>query len=115
VIIKCLKWKTRVALTVNPSREIAAMLSRKEFFKDLLFRGIRTLNDLPAEVEAGAAETTAAASGFDLPATELSPSLLAIEAELRGITGQAEELQQEIYRKMVQNLLNQQNPVTKGG
>jgi len=91
------------------------MLSRKEFFKDLLLRGIRTVNDLAAEAENTSAEPVAARPGFDLPATELSPSLLAIEAELRGITGQAEELQQEIYRKMVQNLLNQQNPVTKGG
>jgi hypothetical protein len=95
------------------------MLSRKEFFKDLLLRGIRTVNDLAAEAENTSAEPVAARPGFDLPATELSPSLLAIEAELRGIrrleTGQAEELQQEIYRKMVQNLLNQQDPVTKGG
>jgi hypothetical protein len=109
------KEETTAAHIVNRPHGIAAMLSRKEFFKDLLLRGIRTVNDLAAEAENTSAEPVAARPGFDLPATELSPSLLAIEAELRGITGQAEELQQEIYRKMVQNLLNQQNPVTKGG
>jgi hypothetical protein len=43
--------------------------------------------------------------GFDPWATELSPSLLAIEAELRGIrieTGKAEELQREIYQELAQ-------------
>jgi hypothetical protein len=109
------KEEATAAHIINPPHGIAAMLSRKEFFKDLLLRGIRTVNDLAAEAENTSAEPVAARPGFDLPATELSPSLLAIEAELRGITGQAEELQQEIYRKMVQNLLNQQNPVTKGG
>jgi hypothetical protein len=94
------------------------MLSRKEFFKDLLLRGIRTVNHLAAEAENTSAEPAADKTGFDLPETELSPSLLAIEAELRGIrleTGMAEGLQREIYRKMVQNLQNQQDLVTKGG
>lgn len=94
------------------------MLSRKEFFKDLLRRGIRTVNDLTAEAKNTSAEPVADRTGFDPPATELSPSLLAIEAELRGIsleTGKAEELQREIYRKMVQHLKHQQDIVTKGG
>jgi hypothetical protein len=81
------------------------MLSRKEFLKDLLFRGIRTLNDLVETVDNAPAEPLAAMSGLILPATELSPSLLAIEAELRGVsleTGKAEELQQEIYRDLAQ-------------
>lgn len=76
------------------------------------------MNDFAAEVEAGSAEAIPALPGFDLPATELSPSLLAIEAELRGIkleAGKTQELQQEIYQKMVQNLQNQPNLVTKGG
>jgi hypothetical protein len=41
---------------------------------------------------------------IDLSATELSPSLLAIEAELRGMrlqTANAEELQREIYQELV--------------
>jgi len=81
------------------------MLSRKEFFKDLLFRGIRTANDLSAEVGNASEKPISEVSGFDLPATELSPSLLAIEAELRGIkleTGKAEELQREIYQELTQ-------------
>jgi hypothetical protein len=94
------------------------MLSRKEFFKNLLFRGIRAANDLAAEAEDGSAKAVAPVPGFDLPATELSPSLLAIEAELRGVklqAGNAEELQREIYQRMAQNLQNQQDLVTKGG
>jgi hypothetical protein len=94
------------------------MLSRKEFFKDLLLRGIRTVNDLAAEAENSSAEPVADRTGFDLPATELSPSLLAIEAELRGMrleTGKAEELQQEIYQELAQNLQTQLELVTKGG
>ena len=81
------------------------MLSRKEFFKDLLFRGIRTVNDLAETVDNASAEPVAAATGFDLPGTELSPSLLAIEAELRGIrleTGKTEQLQREVYRELAQ-------------
>jgi hypothetical protein len=81
------------------------MLSRKEFFKDLLFRGIRTVNDLAETLDNAPAEPLAVASGLDLPATELSLSLLAIEAELRGIkleTGKAEELQREIYQELAQ-------------
>jgi hypothetical protein len=99
------KEETTAAHIINPPHGIAAMLSRKEFFKDLLLRGIRTVNDLAAEAENTSAEPVAARPGFDLPATELSPSLLAIEAEIRGIrleTGKAEGLQQEIYRKMAQ-------------
>jgi hypothetical protein len=94
------------------------MLSRKEFFKNLLFRGIRAANDLAAEAEDGSTKAVAPVPGFDLPATELSPSLLAIEAELRGVklqAGNAEELQREIYQRMAQNLQNQQDLVTKGG
>ena len=81
------------------------MLSRKEFFKDLLFRGIRTVNDLAAEAENTSAEPAADRPGFDLPATELSPSLLAIEAELRGVrlqAGDSENLQREVYQELTQ-------------
>jgi hypothetical protein len=81
------------------------MLSRKEFLKDLLFIGTRTVHDLAAEVECASAEPVADRPGFDLPATELIPSLLAIEAELRGVrlkAVKAEELQLEIYRELAQ-------------
>jgi hypothetical protein len=112
------KKENPAALTVNPSRGIAAMLSRKEFFRDLLLIGIRAVNDLAAEVECASAEPVAERPGFDLPATELSPSLLAIEAELRGIdlpAGNSKGLQQEIYQKMAQHPQNHQGLVTKGG
>lgn len=81
------------------------MLSRKEFFKDLLFRGIRAANGLAAEVEGASAKAIAPLPAVDLPATELSPSLLAIEAELRGIrlqAGDSENLQREIYQELAQ-------------
>lgn len=86
------------------------MLSRKEFFKDLFLRGIRTVNDLAETVDNASAEPVSAATGFDLRATELSPSLLAIEAELRGVSMQAgdgERLQREIYREMAQGPLQE--------
>ena len=79
------------------------MLSRKEFFKDLLFKGIRAVNDLTVENEGRPGGNAGPGQGFDLPATELSPSLLAIEAELRGVrlqAGHAEELQREIYQAL---------------
>ena len=81
------------------------MLSRKEFFKDLLFRGIRAVNDLTGEGEGRSSEREKSGCDFDLPATELSPSLLVIEAELRGVSleaGHAEELQREIYQELTQ-------------
>lgn len=81
------------------------MLSRKEFFKDLLFRGIRTVNGLSAEVGNPSEKPIGEVSGFDLPSTELSPSLLAIEAELRGMrleSGNSDELQRKIYRELTQ-------------
>jgi hypothetical protein len=82
------------------------MLSRKEFFKDLLFRGIRTVNGLSATVGNASEKPICEVPGFDLPSTELSPSLLAIEADLRGVcleAGNAEKLQREVYAKLVQN------------
>jgi hypothetical protein len=74
------------------------MLSRKEFFKQLLLRGARAAHDLCAEDGRGMD-----GDGFDLPATELSPALLALEADRRGIDlagGRAEELRQELYQEL---------------
>jgi len=79
------------------------MLSRKEFFKDLLYKGTRAVNDLTGENEGRSGGNAGQGQGVDLPATELSPSLLAIEAELRGVrlqAGHAEELQREIYQEL---------------
>jgi hypothetical protein len=82
------------------------MFSRKEFFKDMLSRGIRAVSDLTGECEDCFAEHDEPGYGLDLPATELSPSLLAIEAEVRGVSlqaGHAEDLQREIYQELAQN------------
>jgi hypothetical protein len=79
------------------------MLSRKEFFKDLLYKGTRAVNDLTGENEGRSGGNAGPEQAVDLPATELSPSLLAIEAELRGVrlqAGHAEELQREIYQEL---------------
>jgi hypothetical protein len=79
------------------------MLSRKEFFKELLFRAIRAADGMAAGSEGASAEPIASGPGFDLPATELSPSLLATEAERRVIdfkADQAEGLRREIYQEL---------------
>jgi len=47
------------------------------------------VNDLTGEGEGRSSEREKSGCDFDLPATELSPSLLAIEAELRGVSLQA--------------------------
>ena len=81
------------------------MLSRKEFFKDLLARGIRAANELTGGEGSSAPSPGAPAGGFDLPATELSPALLAIEAECRGIDIEqvdADDVRRVIYEELVQ-------------
>ena len=82
------------------------MLSRKEFFKNLLGRAMRTISDLTDQGEGRIASASDPGHGFDLPATEVSPALLAVEAECRGIDLQgtcAENLKREIYRELAQN------------
>ncbi|CAG0983875.1 hypothetical protein ARNL5_02697 [Anaerolineae bacterium] len=79
---------------------------------------MQAVDDLTAGYEDRAAEHGQRDRGSDLWATELSPSLLAIEAELRGVrlgAGDAEILQQEIYQELTQNLQTQRDLVTKGG
>jgi len=79
---------------------------------------MQAVNDLTAGFEDRAAEHDQRDRGSDLRATELSPSLLAIEAELRGVrlqAGDAENLQREIYQELTQNLQTQLDLVTKGG
>jgi hypothetical protein len=81
------------------------MLSRKEFFKDLLIRAARAINHLAGEGEGRSPGSAGAGHEFDLPATELSPALLAVEAECRGIDLQVkctENLKREIYRELAQ-------------
>lgn len=82
------------------------MLSRKQFIKDLLFRGIRAVNELTGADEKRPEEHEPPVDSFDLPATELSPSLLAIEAECRGLDpggDGAEELRRKIYHELAQS------------
>jgi hypothetical protein len=64
---------------------------------------MRAVDDLTVADEGRSLERDESGRGVDLPATELSPSLLAIEAEVRGVRLQAdraEELQQEIYQEL---------------
>jgi hypothetical protein len=85
---------------------MAPMLSRKEFFKDLLLRGVRAFGDLAAEAEAAPPGVDRQAPDFDPAATELSPALLAIEAECRGINAagdHAEKLRRALYAELAQN------------
>jgi hypothetical protein len=82
------------------------MISRKQFLKDLLYQGIRAVSDPAGRSEGCFSEHASSDHGLDLPSTELSPSLLAIEAERRGIdlqAGRVEELRREIYLELAQN------------
>jgi hypothetical protein len=79
------------------------MLSRKQFLEEMLSRGFRTLNILTGGDRDCITEHKNPGQEFDLPLTELSPSLLAIEAEQRGIhikPGCADELRRVIYQEM---------------
>ena len=82
------------------------MLSRKQFFKNLLLRGFRVASDLTGMNENRFLKPDPPGRSLDLSWTELSPSLLAIEAECRGIdlpADRANELRQEIYQELTQN------------
>lgn len=64
------------------------------------------MNDLTGEDEKRRKERGVSLDRYDLPATELSPSLLAIEAERRGLDPEgdsAEELRGKIYQELAQN------------
>jgi len=90
------------------------MLSRKEFLKEILSQGVRTLDILTGKDRDRLTEHEYPGQGFDLPLTELSPSLLSIEADQRGIRLQpasVDELRRIIYREM--SLNGPQRPQTK--
>lgn len=79
------------------------MLSRKQFLKELLYQGVRFFNDLSGPGRPRAAPSTDAAFQTDLPFTEISPSLLVIEAQRRGIpveNNNPESLRQIIFMEM---------------
>lgn len=82
------------------------MLSRNEFFKELLVRAVRFARDLAVAGEGCSGDAAGPKHGIDLPATELCPSLLEIEAEIRGVDlpdGRARELRCAIYEKLAQD------------
>ncbi|MFZ0131045.1 MAG: hypothetical protein WAK95_00780 [Desulfobacterales bacterium] len=99
--------KTPLASHVyQPFGGFVYMLSRKEFFKDLLIQAVRVVNDLAGEDEGCSGKSAGPKHEIDLPATELCPSLLAIEAEIRGVDfqeGRTQELRRAIYEKLAQN------------
>jgi hypothetical protein len=82
------------------------MISRKQFLKHLLYRGFHAVSDLTGHEKGCFSDHEQQGKEFDLPSSELSPSLLAIEAERRGIdmqAGRAEKLRREIYQKLAQS------------
>jgi hypothetical protein len=86
--------------------EMASMISRKQFLKHLLYRGFHAVSDLTGPGEVGVSDQEQPGHGFDLPATELSPALLAMEAELRGKDAGGdgtEDLRREIYQELAKN------------
>lgn len=94
------------------------MLTRKRLFRDLLIRGHRNVNHLTGRCEDRSAAHGNPGRTFGLPETELSPSLLAIEADLRGVSlqaGGAENLRREIFQELAENLQTQLYLVRKGG
>ena len=79
------------------------MLSRKQFFKEMLSQGLRALNILTSGDPNRFSEQKDPKPAFDLPLTELSPSLLSIEAQRRGLDlepGGADEFRRAIYQEM---------------
>lgn len=78
------------------------MITRKDFFRHLIARGIEAM-DAPALRDAGACDHGRSGSEADSISVELCPSLLALEAECRGIDLQAGgvgELQRRIYHEL---------------
>ncbi|WP_028324694.1 hypothetical protein [Desulfatirhabdium butyrativorans] len=81
------------------------MHSRKQFLKQMLYQGLRFFIDLPGPGPQIAATSRHTALQSDLPFTEISPSLLAIEAQRRGIPVEnenAESLRQTILMEMIE-------------
>lgn len=78
------------------------MLSRKEFLRDLLGRGIRAARDLSAAGEPPDADGSR--NPFcDAAETELSPALMALEAECRGLDPRLKDpaaFRRAIYRQL---------------
>ncbi len=78
------------------------MLSRQEFFRALLARGLRAVRDLSGAGDSPPSDPLGDAT-CGVAETELSPALLAIEAERRGLSIQGTdpgELRRLISREL---------------
>jgi hypothetical protein len=82
------------------------MLSRKQFVKNLLRRGLRAVTELNLGCEGSIEDRGEQLQGYDMPSTELSPSLLEMEAERLGIPFDpscAGELRRRLYQELAKN------------
>jgi hypothetical protein len=82
------------------------MLSRKQFVKNLLLRGLRAVTELKLGNGNTIEDRGEPLQQFDLPSTELSPSLLEMEAERLGIPFDpscVDELRRRLYQKLAEN------------
>jgi hypothetical protein len=82
------------------------MLSRKHFVKDLPLCGLRAVTELNLANENSIEDRGEQLRQFDLPSTELSPSLLEMEAEQLGIFFDpicAHELRRRLYQELAKN------------
>jgi hypothetical protein len=82
------------------------MLSRKQFVKNLLLRGLRAATELNFGHENSIEDRGEPLQRFDLPSTELSPSLLEMEAERLGIPfdpSYADDLRRRLYQELAKN------------
>ncbi len=78
------------------------MLSRQEFFRDLLARGLRAVRGLAGAGDSPPSDPLGDAT-CGVAETELSPALLAIEAERRGLNPEGTdvgELRRAICREL---------------
>jgi hypothetical protein len=82
------------------------MLSRKQFVKNLLLRGLRAVTELNLGNEDSIEDRGEQLQRFDMRSTELSPSLLEMEAERLGLPFDpscADELRCRLYQELAKN------------
>ena len=89
------------------------MLSRKQFVRNLLLQGLRALAELNLGNGNRNENHGEQLRRFDLPLTELSPSLLKIEAERLGIP--SERLRTVELRRWLYQELAKDGPNLKSG
>jgi len=82
------------------------MLSRKQFVKNLLLHGLRAVTELNPGNEDSIEDRGEQLQRFDMPSTELSSSLLEMEAERLEIPFDpscADELRRRLYQELAKN------------